>query len=122
MSPALMKKYLAAARHVADHCVLSPVASSSPHPVVAETDRDKYCVYRIIDFYNRHKVDYADYFGGMAVSASAESVAHVPGRVRRRKRLPGAGIWTTIWSIVSDPEPQAGPLERSARLVEETAV
>ena len=34
----------------------------APHPVVTETDRDKYCVQRIIDSYNRRQVDLADYF------------------------------------------------------------
>jgi len=63
MSPALLKKYLAAARHVADHVVLKPNGFVfAPHPVVTETDRDKYCVQRIIDFYKQHPVDYADYF------------------------------------------------------------
>src|SRR5207245_4220416 len=63
MSPALLKKYLAAARHVADHVVLKPEGFVfAPHPIVTETDRDKYCVQRIIDFYKRHPVDYADCF------------------------------------------------------------
>jgi hypothetical protein len=63
MSPALLKKYLAAARHVADHVVLKPDGFVfAPHPAVADTDRDKYCVHRIIDFYRRHQVDLADYF------------------------------------------------------------
>jgi hypothetical protein len=63
MSPALVKKYLAAARLVADHVVLKPEGFVfAPHPAVTDTDRDKYCVRRIIDFYERHKVDYADYF------------------------------------------------------------
>ena len=63
MSPALLKKYLAAARLVADHVVLKPEGFVfAPHPVVTDTDRDKYCVKRIIDFYERHQVDYADYF------------------------------------------------------------
>src|SRR5207253_11347443 len=63
MSPALLKKYLAAARLVADHVVFKPEGFVfAPHPVVTDTDRDKYCVLRIIDFYDRHKVDYADYF------------------------------------------------------------
>src|SRR5262249_1960185 len=63
MSPALLKKYLAAARLVADHVVLKPEGFVfAPHPVVTDTDRDKYCVSRIIDFYHRHQVDYADYF------------------------------------------------------------
>ena len=36
---------------------------SPPEPAVTETDHeDKYCVRRIIDFYKRHQLDYADYF------------------------------------------------------------
>jgi hypothetical protein len=63
MSPALLKKYLAAARLVADHVVLKPEGFVfAPHPVVTDTDRDKYCVHRIVAFYERHRVDYADYF------------------------------------------------------------
>src|SRR6202007_897143 len=45
MSPALLKKYLAAARHVADHVLFKPESFVfAPYPVVTETDRDKYCV------------------------------------------------------------------------------
>src|SRR5262249_30177809 len=43
MSPALLKKYLDAARRVAEHVVLKPQGFVfAPHPVVTETDRDKY--------------------------------------------------------------------------------
>ena len=64
MSPALVKKYLEAARGA------SPTISFSSRkgltsrriPVVADTDRDKYCVRRIIEFYKRQRTDYADYF------------------------------------------------------------
>jgi len=63
MSPALLKKYLQAARQVADHLVLNPDGFDfAPHPVLAETDRDKYCILRIVDFYRRQPTDYADYF------------------------------------------------------------
>jgi Protein of unknown function (DUF1592)/Protein of unknown function (DUF1588)/Protein of unknown function (DUF1587)/Protein of unknown function (DUF1585)/Protein of unknown function (DUF1595)/Planctomycete cytochrome C len=63
MSPALLKKYLAAVRRIADHVVLEPEGFVfAPHPAVTDPDRDKYCVKRIIDFYERHKVDYTDYF------------------------------------------------------------
>ncbi len=63
VSPALLKKYLGAARSVADRVVLKPDGFDfAPHPVVADTDRDKYCVQRIVDFYARHTVDLADYF------------------------------------------------------------
>ena len=32
------------------------------HPVLAETDRDKYCILRIVDFYKKQPTDFADYF------------------------------------------------------------
>ncbi|MDB4743365.1 DUF1592 domain-containing protein [Planctomicrobium sp.] len=63
MSPALMNKYLAAAREVADYLVLTPTdLLFAPHPAVTETDRDKFCVNRIVDFYARQPTDLADYF------------------------------------------------------------
>src|SRR5947209_12736217 len=59
MSPALLKKYLQAARAVADHLVLKPDGFDfAPHPMLAPTDRDKYSILRIIDFYNRQPTDY----------------------------------------------------------------
>jgi hypothetical protein len=63
MSPALLKKYLEAARSVAEHVVLKPDGLAfAPHSMLADTDRDKYSVRRIMDFYGRQRTDYADYF------------------------------------------------------------
>jgi mono/diheme cytochrome c family protein len=63
MSPALVKKYLDAARVVAEHIVFLPSGFSfAPYPVVTDQDRDKYGVNRIVDFYKRQPLDYADYF------------------------------------------------------------
>ena len=63
MSPALLKKYLEAGRFVADHLVMTPDGIAfAPHPVVTDTDRDKYCVNRIIAFYKKQRTDYADFF------------------------------------------------------------
>ena len=63
MSPALLNKYLAAAREVANHVVMTPTGLVfAPHPVVTDTDRDKYCVKRIVEFYRRQPTDLADYF------------------------------------------------------------
>jgi Protein of unknown function (DUF1587) len=43
MSPALLNKYLQAAREVANHLVLKPNSLAfAPHPMLVETDRDKY--------------------------------------------------------------------------------
>ena len=63
MTPALLKKYLLATKFVTDHLVLTPGGFIfAPHPVISETDRDKFCVRRIVSFYDRHKVNYADNF------------------------------------------------------------
>ena len=63
MSPALLTKYLLAARKVADHMFLNPEGFDfAPHPMLVETDRDNYCIQQIVDFYDRQNTDYADYF------------------------------------------------------------
>src|SRR5688572_21465873 len=63
MSPALLQKYLEAARRVAEHLVLKPQGIAfAPHPVVTDTDRDKYCIKRIVEFYQRQPTDFAAYF------------------------------------------------------------
>jgi hypothetical protein len=63
MSPALLNKYLQAAREVANHMVLSPTSIDfAPHPMLVETDREKYAIQRIVNFYLSQPTDYADYF------------------------------------------------------------
>jgi len=47
MSPALFNKYLEAARQVSEHMVLKPDGFDfAPHPMLAETDRDRYAIRR----------------------------------------------------------------------------
>lgn len=63
VSPALLTKYLDAARDLADHVVLTPRGLSfAPHVVVTDPDRDRYVVNRIMAFYQRQPTDLADYF------------------------------------------------------------
>ena len=63
MSPALLNKYLQAARSVANHMILAPESIDfSPFPALVETDREKYAIQRIVSFYFRQPTDYADYF------------------------------------------------------------
>ena len=63
MSPALLNKYLKAARDIADHMYLQPdTIGFAPHLMLSESDRDKFCVGRIIDFYHRQNTNYLDYF------------------------------------------------------------
>src|SRR4051794_25877291 len=113
MSPALVKKYLEAARRVADHLVLKPRGLAfASHPMIADTDRDKYCVRRIIDFYRRQRTDYADYF-----------LASWRHRHRAALGAPGATLpalaaeaglspryLETIWATLSGPPEETGPI------------
>jgi hypothetical protein len=63
MSPALVNKYLRAAREVADHMVLTPsTIDFAPYPMLAESDREKFAIQRIIKFYTSQPTNYADYF------------------------------------------------------------
>jgi hypothetical protein len=65
MSPALLNKYLEAARRVADQMVLTMDGFDfAPHPMLVETDRDRYAIKRILDFYASQPTDYANYFDG----------------------------------------------------------
>jgi len=113
MSPALVKKYLAAARFVAEHVVLKPDGFEfAPHPVVTETDRDRYCVHRIVDFYKRHKVDFADYF--LAAWRYEHRAALGQPDASLSDMASEAGIsakyLATVWPITKGPEPEPGPL------------
>ena len=122
MSPALLKKYLAAARLVADHLVLMPDGFGfAPHPAVTDTDRDKYCVRRIIDFYQRHEVDYADYFlAAWRFQHRAElgKPRGGLGRLRRRGRAePQVSRHDLGDPDRTRPGPKAGPLGRAAGAV-----
>jgi hypothetical protein len=113
MSPALLTKSLAAAKHVADHVVLTPRGLVfAPHPAVTETDRDKFCVQRIVGFYERHRVNYADYF------LAAWKFQHRENLGKAQALLSDfaieAGLSTryleTIWKTLHQPEDK-GPVK-----------
>ena len=63
MSPSLLNKYLQAAREVSENMALTPDGFDfAPHPMLVETDREKYTIGRIIEFYKRQPTDFAEYF------------------------------------------------------------
>ena len=119
MSPALLTKYLQAAREVSDHLVLTPDGFQfSPHPMLVDTDRDKYATQRIVAFYQRQPTDYADYF-------------EAAWRYKHRAALgrPGATLAATaadakvsakylpmIWRLLEEPpgnmKREVGPIAR----------
>lgn len=113
MSPALFEKYLGAARMVVDHLVLSPTGIAfAPHPVVTDTDRDKYCVRRIVDFYQRQPTDIADYL--MAAwhhrSQPASSPHHNSLDDSALQHRVSAAYLRLVWQTLHDPDHAAGPI------------
>ena len=115
LSPALMKKYVQAAKEIADHAVLTSTGLEfASHPVLAETDRDKFCILRIVDFYKKQPTDYADYF-------------HAAWRYQHRAALgtPNLSLQAVaaeskvsprylerVWETLNAPGESVGPLAR----------
>ena len=113
MSPALVKKYLDAARVVADHVLFLPAGLSfAPYPVVTDEDRDKYAVKRIVDFYTRQPLDYADYV------LAAWRYRHRAALGRPRMTLAAAAASARVsaryldkvWAMLNAPGEDVGPL------------
>ncbi len=113
MSTALLKKYLETARRVAEHLVLKPDGLAfAPDPMLADTDRDKYCVRRIIEFYGRQKTDYADYFLA-AWRFRRQNAAGAPSRPLDAFASDGGlsrEYLATIWKTLDGPPDPVGPI------------
>jgi hypothetical protein len=116
MSSALLNKYLQAARGVADHMVLTPDGIDfAPYPMLVETDREKYAIQRIVNFYFRQPTDYADYFQAAwrfqyraALGKPNVTLAAIAAETKvSPKYLP------LIWQILVDMDKDAlGPIAR----------
>lgn len=113
MSPALVTKYLAAARLVADHVILTPDGFRfAPFPVVTDTDRDKYCVRRIVDFYLAQPTDLADYFQAAWRSRNRAALG------RPQDSLADAALaakvsskyLAVVWPLLTEPAGDSGPV------------
>jgi uncharacterized protein DUF1592/uncharacterized protein DUF1588/uncharacterized protein DUF1587/uncharacterized protein DUF1595/uncharacterized protein DUF1585/cytochrome c len=115
MSPGLAKKYVAAARFVAEHLVLKPQGLDfAPHAVMTDTDRDKYCVNRIIDFYNRQPTDSAAYFltawkfkHRAALGQPDATLAQIAAAHRVSPKY-----LATLWSSLNDEAFDVGPMAK----------
>src|SRR3954452_6466553 len=113
MSPALVAKYLDAARRVADHILFMPDGFSfAPYPVVTDEDRDKYAVNRIVDFYKRQPLDYADYFLAAwqyrhraALGQPRTTLADAATRARV-----SATYLNKVWTMLNAPGEEADPV------------
>ena len=115
MSSALMKKYLLAAREVADHAALKPDGFDfAEHPMLVETDREKYTILRIVNFYKSQPTDYADYFqaawrfknrAALGKPKSALTDFAVEAKISP-KYIP------YIWGILEEPKDAVGPVAK----------
>lgn len=127
MSPGLVKKYLDAARLVADHLVFTPDGFRfAPFPMTSIEDGDKYAVGRIIDFYQRQGTSIATRFDTyMAQSLDYADFFAAAWRFQNRRAL-GRGRATlaefaheakvspkylaTLWTTLTTPGGDVGPI------------
>ncbi len=112
LSPALMNKYLAAAREVVQYLVLQPHGFDfAPHPVMTDTDRDKYCVNRIVDFYRRQPTDYTDYFFAAwhVQVAGGDPSTVVPQMAAAHNVSPK--YLATVRDVLTDMHNEVGPIQ-----------
>ena len=114
MSPTLLKKYLEAAREVASHMYLKENGLAfAPHPMLVETDRDKFAVHQIIDFYHEQNIDYTDYFLTAWRYRHRAALGHPSATLDDLARQHGvsAKYLNTVWSTLERTE-EVGPLVR----------
>jgi hypothetical protein len=113
ISPALLSKYLEAARQVAAHLVLKPDGFTfAPYPMLVETDREKYPIQRIVDFYDRQPTDFAEYFEAAwrykhraALGRPAATLAGIGAQAKVSPRY-----LAMIWQTLEQSTEEAGPL------------
>ncbi len=113
ISPALMSKYLEAARQVSDHLVLKPDGMAfANHFMLVETDREKYAIQRIVAFYDTQPTDFADYFQAAwryknraALGYPAATLASIAAQSKvSPKYLP------MVWQTLEEANEDVGPL------------
>jgi Protein of unknown function (DUF1587) len=110
MSPALMNKYLEAARQVADHMVLKPDGFAfAPYPMLVETDRERYAIQRIVGFYERQPTRFADYFQAAwrYKREPKTSLASIAAQAKLSPRY-----LAMVWQILEQTKENVGPLAK----------
>ena len=119
MSPALLAKYLQAAREVSNHMVLNlDGIAFAAHPMLVETDREKYAIQRIVDFYARQPTDYAAYFRAAWIYKHRAAL----GKPRATLALIAAESKVSpkylamIWQALEETPEQVGPLATLQRM------
>ncbi len=115
MSPSLLNKYLQAAREVSTHLVLGANGFRfAPHPMLAETDREKYTIQRIVDFYDRQPTDFAAYFE-LAWRYKHRAALGKPDAslvsLATEAKL-SASYLERVWAFLEGPTEPVGPVAR----------
>ena len=115
MSPGLLNKYLQAAHEVASHMALTPDGFVfAPHPMLVETDREKFAIQRIVDFYQRQPTDFADYFRAAWLfrhrSVFGKARASLADIAAETKVSPG--YLAMVWDALEQAKEEIGPLAR----------
>jgi mono/diheme cytochrome c family protein len=113
MSPSWANKYLKAAHDVADCMVLKPDGFAfAPYSMVAETNRDKYCVQQIVDFYHTQDIEYADYFlaawqfkNRAALGKPAATLEEIAATAKVSPEY-----LATIWKTMEGMQEEVGPM------------
>ncbi len=120
ISPGLMAKYLEAARQTADHMVLTPGGFDfAPYPMLVETDRERWAIQRIVEFYDRQPTDFADYFAaawrykhraalGMPQATIPSIAASIAASVAGGNKL-SARYLEQVWQLLEQTKEEVGP-------------
>jgi len=114
MSPALLTKYLEASRVVIDHMILTPRGITfASHPVVTDTDRDKYCVNQIVQFYQQQPTNLADYFFAAWTYRHREQLAQANASLVEIavQQQVSPKYLTTLWKLLTQTD-SLGPVAR----------
>lgn len=121
MSPGLLNKYMLSARYVAEHLLLTPEGIRfAPFPVITDTDRDRYCVQRIVDFYRQQPTDLAAYFMAARtwlITASAKQNATVEIVAKEFKLSPK--YLQKVLVALQDESVEYGPLKEVQTRIKE---
>lgn len=113
ISAPLMQKYFDAAQQVADQIVFSTDQFQfATHPMLADSDRDKYCVERIIDFYARHTIDLGQYLEALydyQHRASSGDANWTLAQIARERQL-SVRYLERLHSVLTNEPAGRGPL------------
>src|SRR5262245_14768669 len=115
MSPSLLTKYLQAAREVANAVVFKPHGLAfAPHPMLVETDRDRYAVGQVIAFYKRQNTELSDYF--QAAWRYKHRAAFGKSKATLAETAAESGVspkyLATVWRTLELTKEEIGPIAK----------